>query len=285
MNKNSFYESHTDQGLRVEEYFHTWEIPAHFHKAVEFQYILKNNYTINLQNDDLTVKKDEILLVSSRTAHSEPVQDSVKSVMLLIPYDFFTYFPSFQNTSVPYFVLNDKTFNKNTVLPVLRLLVKHFELASSSNQPFSDPLVIGWTNIVFGELFSHYKLSFVDKGKIAPNFFEQVLEFIDLHYMEQDLSLKKVAKIFGYSPSYLSRYFKKGFSINFNQHIRSVRIKKFISLYPLQNGSNILDLALQCGFSSLAAFYRAFHDETNLSPKQYFRQTTPPTEQQKKSER
>lgn len=271
MRRSPYYEKATDELFRVEQNFLRYNIPAHFHKAIEFQYILKKNYKINIQGTPVTVKKNEILIIPSRIIHSAAIQEEVQTIMVLIPYDFFAYFPTFQRTTAPFFILNDINFNKR-VLPILRLLVRKFDDLEQANTSIRDSLSIGWTNLIYAELFSHYRLSFMEKGKNAPDFFDQVLGFIDQHYMDPDLSLQSIAKYFKYNPSYISRSFKNGFSVPLNQHIRSVRIQKFISLYPLQENPNILNLALQCGFSSLAAFYRAFHAETNLAPKEYFSQ-------------
>ena len=51
MRRSPYYEKATDELFRVEQNFLRYNIPAHFHKAIEFQYILKkklqNQYSGN----------------------------------------------------------------------------------------------------------------------------------------------------------------------------------------------------------------------------------------------
>lgn len=272
MKNKPYYELKTDKAMRVEELFLFYSMPPHFHRAVELQYVIKKSYTVMIHDQPVTAKKDEILLITSQTVHYAEKQEDTKTIMVLVPYDFFTYLPVFQREYDSYFILDDKEFNKKVILPILRLLVKNFDRRIENEPPFTNQLSSGWTNIIYGELFDHYTFNFGNKQSANSNFFDNILNYVDQNYSAPELSLQSISKTFGYNPSYLSRSFKKGFAVSLSQHIRSVRVKKFLNLYPHQTNANILNLALQCGFSSLAAFYRAFHDVTNLAPKEYFRQ-------------
>lgn len=276
MKQNRYYEKKADERFKVWEGPMNYDMPLHFHRNVEMQYSLNQTYDVTVQGERLSLKKDDILIVPSRKTHGAPMQEKVREISLLVPYDFFSYFPAFQHSSQSFFVLTDKTFNRKMILPILRTMlrtegIKAEESGDKENYEPSDTVALGWTNLLFGTLFSFYRLEFTGMSQSDSGFSEQILYFIDNNYMKPDLSLQTIAQTFGYNPSYLSRTFKKIFGVTLSGYIRSVRIQKFINIYPMQDNPNILSLALQCGFSAASAFYRAFFEETHTSPKEYFR--------------
>ncbi len=271
----AFYEKKTDMRVKVEENVLDYAIPPHFHNAVEFQYVLKGTFRIGIADKTVEVKRNHVLIIPSRITHEHERQTDVETIMTLIPYEFFAHFPVFQSNSVPFYRFGNTDFNRRSVLPLLRLLLRKYTACQDRENPFSPPIAIGWTNLIYGELLSFYRLNPVNAGAAPAYSLNTILDFIAQNYTDQELSLQSIAHTFGYNPSYLSRAFKKNFSVPLNQYIRSIRVKKFIELFPMQQ-TNILHFSLQCGFSSLSAFYCAFREETNLSPTQYFNRHAAP---------
>lgn len=270
MQQVSRYEKKVDENFKFEENFLDYDLPPHFHRALEVAYVLKNNYEVCVQNETYNVKANEILIISSRMTHSAKPQDSTKIISLILPYEYFSYFPKLQYTTIPCFILRNKKYNKEVLLPLLKLFFN--QEGQYSNQDIKsayDTVLLGWTNLLFGKSFNFYNLDFPIGESKELSFSEQILFFIDNNYMRHDLSLQTIAAAFGYNPSYLSRTFKKHFFVPLNKYIRSVRIRKFISLYFMAPDANILKLAMECGFSTSSAFYRAFHEETNSAPMQF----------------
>lgn len=269
MQRVSQYEKKVDENFKFEENFLDYNTPPHFHRAIEVSYVLKKNYEVCIQNETYNVKANEILIISSRMTHSAKPQNSTKIISLILPYEYFSYFPKLQHTTIPCFILRDKNYNKEVLLPLLKLFLKQEASSNKNMKSTYDTVLLGWTNLLFGKSFSFYRLDFPIGESKELSFSEQILFFIDNNYMKHDLSLQTIADVFGYNPSYLSRTFKKYFFVSLNKYIRSVRIQKFISLYFMAPDTNILKLAMQCGFSTSSAFYRAFHEETNSSPIQF----------------
>lgn len=267
MQTKNQYEKKADECFKIEKVAFDYDNFEHFHRALELAYVLKNNYEVNVQNQTYTVKANEILIISSRMTHSAKVQNLTCAFSLIIPYEYFSYFPKIQHTTTPCFLLRNRKYNRELVLPILKLFLE--QEGSRSNCDIKtdcDAILLGWTNLLFGKIFNYYSLDFFAEENRESGFTEQILFFIDNNYMKPDLSLQTIASAFGYNPSYLSRTFKKYFFVSLHEHIRSVRIKKFISLYFMAPNANVLKLAMQCGFSTASAFYRAFREETNTTP-------------------
>ena len=93
-----------------------------------------------------------------------------------------------------------------------------------------------------------------------------------LLYLEQNLTepcmLKDVSAAFGYHPVYLSRYFKKAVGMSYYSYVQSIKIDR--ACYLLTNTSDsILSVSIQCGYTTLSSFNRAFRLLTGKTPKEY----------------
>lgn len=86
----------------------------------------------------------------------------------------------------------------------------------------------------------------------------------------KELSLEMVADRFGYSPSYLSRMFRKYAQTNYKTYLQNVRIE-----YGFQELANtdhtIGEIALNNGFPNQKAFTREFKKKYGILPSEYRR--------------
>ncbi len=95
----------------------------------------------------------------------------------------------------------------------------------------------------------------------------RILFYINENY-SSELSLDSLSAHFGYSRSYISRYFKARFNVTFNKYLKLIRLKKAIML--MKEGKNsITYCALESGFTSMRSFYRIFYSEFGCTPKEY----------------
>lgn len=102
---------------------------------------------------------------------------------------------------------------------------------------------------------------------------QKIQDYIEEH-LEEDLSLPVLAKLVGYSNSYLSRIFSNYIGMSLTDYIRSRRLT--VSAERLADtDTSVLDVALDMKFKSHEGFSRAFHKQFGLNPLRY-RMTTPP---------
>lgn len=94
--------------------------------------------------------------------------------------------------------------------------------------------------------------------------------YVSGHYTE-DLSLDRLADIFGVSSSYLSSQFKARLGINFNAYLISLRIQHAKQLLSGTNYS-IPDIAARSGFLTDKYFYRLFKQKVGMTPQTYRQQ-------------
>lgn len=121
-----------------------------------------------------------------------------------------------------------------------------------------------------------YALSFFgNHGSSIPttekdNLFSAVLDYIDKHYSDPDISLGRVSGIFAYSQKYFSHIFKDNIGKGFCEYINDKRMNYALSL--IESGiSEVSKISEMCGFSDPLYFSKVFKKFTGLSPKEYIK--------------
>ncbi len=96
--------------------------------------------------------------------------------------------------------------------------------------------------------------------------FNQLLEFIDVHYAE-DIRLGDCAKALSMSESNVARFFKKYLDTNFTAYYNEVRMRRAREF--LEQGYSIKETADMAGYNNLNYFYRMFKNQYDMTPKEY----------------
>ncbi|MDJ0752613.1 MAG: AraC family transcriptional regulator [Ardenticatenaceae bacterium] len=99
-----------------------------------------------------------------------------------------------------------------------------------------------------------------------------VLDYITTHPVDE-LSLKTLAGVAGFSEFHFHRIFKAVVGETLNQFVWRVRIERGANLLRANPDMQISDAAAACGFTSLAGFSRAFKTRFGRSPARWDRQT------------
>ncbi|MBE6674716.1 MAG: AraC family transcriptional regulator [Ruminococcaceae bacterium] len=127
---------------------------------------------------------------------------------------------------------------------------------------------------LLAEAVLYYALSFFDSGegeyendeqKNSSNIFQNIVDYVDYHYRESDISLGRLANVFSYTEKYLSSLFKKNMQIGFISYLNNLRIQYACEL--IQNGNmNMSEIAVACGYSDYSYFSKVFKKITGHSP-------------------
>jgi len=86
--------------------------------------------------------------------------------------------------------------------------------------------------------------------------------------LDQPLDLKLVSKAAGCTPEYACALFRKREKMTLSQYLRRVRLARACRLLGT-SGKNILEVALECGYSSPSHFSNIFRKSFGCSPKLY----------------
>lgn len=97
--------------------------------------------------------------------------------------------------------------------------------------------------------------------------FTKAKEYIWNNY-NQDISLKKLAEIVGFSPYYLNHLFRKEMGISFLEYLTSVRIAAAKSLLK-QTPMTVLEVCLEVGYQDPSYFAKIFKKKERVHPSEY----------------
>ncbi|MBT2770836.1 helix-turn-helix domain-containing protein [Halomonas sp. ISL-60] len=87
-------------------------------------------------------------------------------------------------------------------------------------------------------------------------------------HLEEDLSLVRLAELYHFNPSYLSRFFKQEMGINLSEFIDELRIRRAKDL--LRNADLMVrEVALQVGYEAAHSFTRFFKKVTGMTPQEF----------------
>lgn len=100
----------------------------------------------------------------------------------------------------------------------------------------------------------------------------RVLDYVYLH-IDDELSLKSLAGIAGFSDFHFHRIFKSIVGETLNQFVWRVRVERGAAMMRANPDIKVSDVAFACGFTSLAGYSRAFKTRFGLAPTQWDRHT------------
>jgi len=98
-----------------------------------------------------------------------------------------------------------------------------------------------------------------------------ILSYID-QFLDEDLSLKRIAEEFHLSKGYLCRLFKENTYTTIHDYICTKRISRAKQL--LATGHTVQETITKTGFNDYANFIRRFKEKVGTSPKKYAKQYT-----------
>lgn len=96
---------------------------------------------------------------------------------------------------------------------------------------------------------------------------QKTLDYMEEHY-EEELTIEQLSSIAHLSRFYYQRLFYRLTGYTVSEYLRSVRLKMAAGLLKADNGK-IMDIAMQCGFSSHSTLTRAFRQCYGMSCAEY----------------
>ncbi|MGI5899392.1 MAG: helix-turn-helix domain-containing protein [Christensenellales bacterium] len=99
---------------------------------------------------------------------------------------------------------------------------------------------------------------------------ERILEYVDKHYAEADLSLIRLEDAFEISQSSISRIFKQTVRINFIDYLSRLRVEKAKEMMRAEDVT-VGEISARVGYENEATFRRVFKRYEGFSPTQYIK--------------
>lgn len=231
----------------------------HFHSQIELLFVDEGEMEILINNYRKTLKQGEMSVALSYDAHVYKTPESSYASLFVIP----AYMcEEFINT-IKHKRATNPFITDTAAVQKIKDCIREINKIEKN-----DIKLTGYIYVILGIVMENIDLC-SSKESVNPELSAKILFYINENF-KKDISLASIALEFGYSQSYLSRYFKSCFNIGLNQYITIIRLKNALLLMHEQK-YNLTYCAFESGFNSMRTFYRVFFNEFGCSPKEYFK--------------
>lgn len=264
-----------DSAIRIWKNDTSDSYPIHWHTALEIIIPIENYYIVDVNDQHFHLMPDEILLIPSGELHTLTSPDTGSRFIFMIDISFLSSIKSFssiQSLLVQPIHLTPETHPSiydEIYSLLMNMQVEFFQEREYSELTIYSLLIdlfvkLGYDYLYGQELFPSVRLP---KQKEYIRKFQQLLVYIDEHYMEE-LDLDKLSASIDFSKFHFLRLFKQYMGATLGDYITLRRIKAAEQLLCNQS-IPIAEVATLSGFSSISTFNRLFKQYKNCSPSEY----------------
>ena len=228
-----------------------------FHSQIELYFVNEGKIDACINSQRRLLNKDQMAVALSYDAHLFRSVGNSTSSILVIPPDICREFSlAVQNKHVKNpFICDEATVKQ----------IKKYVNAIKTNNGNNIKLH-GYLYVILGIVLENIFLE-PSNCSVDTELSTKILLYLNNNF-RHEISLKSLSETFGYSQSYLSRYFKNCFGVGINQYVNILRLRNVLLL--LQEGNHTHTYcALESGFTSVRTFYRVFNQEFRCTLKDY----------------
>lgn len=221
-------------------------------------YVVSGQVTFSYLGQAKSVKQGE-LFVQQSALEVEIMLAKAQLVMISLQADFTDIF-NLNKLIISCASQDSKRVEYQHLVNLVQALIDYVSVDSANYQ----------ANIAYGkviEIIQYLSANFSKQLLSKQLQIRDVIEYLRLNY-NQALDLVEIAKHFGVSPQYLSKFFKAKHGNNFNQELTDIRLYN-AARQLVNEDKGIIDVAYDSGFNSIATFNRAFKKHYQMTPANY----------------
>ena len=240
-------------------------IPAHWHRSIEFSYVLKGDVHLVMANSEKLISGNEFIFVNSGEMHSLYSNNLDTEVLIvIISYDF-------AHKLCP--DIDEISFSSDLIEENKELFIDIYQRIYETVKNPDEYSRIRLHSLICEVFYNLLKYCQDDNKKEFSSSIKQkywrLLYDIETHYKE-DLSLKTIAAAANVSSEYFSRSFKKISGMGYHEYLTRLRLQNSLNAL-LDRKRKIGDIALDYGFGSAKSYIRCFEKYYHMTPLEYRR--------------
>ncbi|MBR6090045.1 MAG: helix-turn-helix transcriptional regulator [Anaerolineaceae bacterium] len=228
----------------------TWNVSKHMHNTWELIYYTSGNGIMVFNGYEISYKEGDVIAVPPNTPHSNHSENGFTNIFLNLA-------ESSLNIKNPIKIQDDP---RHFILNAFSAAYYHF-----NEDADSDKLLTA-----YGYLIVHYILSY-QESPIYSEIVDEIRGNIVQNFSDSSYELDKFLRSLPFSYDYLRKLFKKETGVTPHQFLCDKRLNTaaeyLASIY--NDGSNIADIARQCGFDEPLYFSRMFKKKFGTAPSFY----------------
>lgn len=246
----------------------------HFHSAVEVIIPLKGEVRLDLEEGTYHVQAGEIIIIPAGCVHGLHMGPDCERELLLYEMNGVFTLKEFsalrQMTGKAIYLTHDHPCLEEVRSVFFELIRVHRSGALLRNM-LNYALLLK----IYAILGEHYlstcatsaEMNSLQRQLSGEDAFNRALDYLNKNYME-DVTLDSLSAYAGFSRYTMSRMFRQYTGSTFTQYLSKRRVDMAMELLS-SSRIPVTQVALQCGFNSIATFNRVFREVKGCTPTQY----------------
>lgn len=239
----------------------------HWHRSIEIFAVQEGSLEFILNEKQYPLETGNFIIVNSNEVHAVRAPRPNRTIVLQIPVNLFSAY--YTEEQFIWFSHGEKTYDSQ----VTSMMFELFRLYTEQKIGYELQMMSLFYQLQYLLVTKYRKLEVHEdllKSNKQLKRLGVITSYLKEHYKE-DITLEKMAGIFGYSPSYLSRMFMKYAKINYKDYLQSVRLEH--ALLDLQEiEKEIGEIALEHGFPNSKALSNLFRKRYGILPNEFRKQ-------------
>lgn len=248
----------------TEKYF------EHQHHRIEINYVKKGSCIIQLQDESINFKENELMIICPDVMHSfqagndgctlmqleflPEVFEDFTNVLAVNDWDVFTPLSLFSSSNSVIKIIN----NVRIMRAIQRIVTE-----LNTKKSYFDYLVLMYYAELLILIYRHMDEAYLPIGSNPA--MAKAIQFIRENF-KKDISIKQVANEVQISERYLRKVFGEYLNLSPIEYLNQIRINHAIELLRISELS-IKEICYECGFQSPQYFSRVFKKQVGVNPR------------------
>lgn len=234
--------------------FHNgWLVEMHLHEYSEVLYCKSGEGMVTVNGQQIMLRKQQFIWLPPNYIHQYAFHNS-ELICAVFSNDLIPLF--FHSASKKQLIVSALDAEElQPIFDILHTIKKENYL-----------LISGYLNLICAKVIA--KSTFEEPNHPDLSLYQKVITYLSEHYTE-DVTLRKLAKKFGYNEKYLSHALHTLTGINFRQFLTFYRLSHAKKLLESRSDANITTIAAESGFSAMNTFHRTFKEMLGITPSEY----------------
>ncbi len=236
----------------------------HWHRSVEIFLVQEGKLEFFINNVRFPLEAADFVIVNSNEVHSVESPDPNTTIVVQIPQSCFNGYLGEDD----YAVFSKQEEEEN--LELARLIVQIYRAYEKKERAYELKVQSLFYELLY-LLVTRFMKTEEDQGTIRQkrnlDRLSKITSYMKKHY-DQDITLESVADVFGFSPTYLSRMFKRYADVSYKNYLLDLRTE-YGYREMMNTNHSLSEVALNNGFPDSRAFAKAFTKRYGCLPSEY----------------
>ena len=242
----------------------SYKVNKHWHQSIEIFLVQTGHITFYIDSQQFPISDKDFIIVNSNEIHSIDAPFENETIVIQIPLQ------AFEGLFLDEQLINFDKQSQELNQRLIELIEQMFKAYEAQEEGYLFYVKSRFYELLY-LLCKAFKSGQLDESLLLQkrqlHRLSYITSYMEQHYQEE-ITLPKIAAIFGFSPTYLSRIFHQYAQLSFQTYLFDIRVMH-AARELLNTDHSINEIAMEHGFSDSRAFSKAFAKRYGCLPSKY----------------